>query len=223
MHKCQINILYAKNEYKLSTTAWENYINKMPTKLKNSIHRYVRWQDRQAHLLGKLLLRENLQNFEYDADVLNHIEYNRYGKPHIPNTIRFSISHSQHYTICAATKESSGIGIDIEKIIPCEIKDFSPALGNKLIADLINSTDPLSNFFHVWTALESAIKANGRGLSVPPQAIKIEKGSILINATERWFQSKIVIDPHYICHLSTTFQNPSIKLCEMNFFNEPLS
>jgi len=216
MDKHGISILYAENERQLPPELWHRYMEKVPVRIRDSIMRYVRWQDRHAHLIGNLLLLENLKHFGYEPDLLFHIQYSEYGKPYINSTVYFNISHSGEYVICAASKDCGPLGIDIEKIKPVDLLDFSPVFGRQLITDILNSKDPMRQFFHMWTAFESAIKADGRGLSISPETLKMVGEEIKV-AESKWFLEYIDIDPHYICHLSSQIQNPQVEISKCNF------
>ncbi len=126
-----IHVLFTCFDSEIPDERREYYLRKMPESIRNKINRYVRWQDRQAGLFGKLLLLKGLTEYGgYPPGCLNSLSYNDFGRPFIDSDIDFNISHSGDYVVCAVgtrrrrVPTDERVGIDIEKIRPAVLSDF---------------------------------------------------------------------------------------------------
>src|ERR1044072_4992363 len=138
----------------------------MPEPLQEKNLKYLRWQDRHAHLFGKMLLGEALQKFGLDSTCLHTLQYNEYDRPYIPGDIDFNISHAGEYVLCAIGRNVR-LGIDIEKIHAVDFSDFENVMTDEQWKIIKNNDNPLKTFFSYWAIKESVIKADSRGLSIP--------------------------------------------------------
>lgn len=114
-------------------------------------------------LAGDLLIRDVLrQNYGYSEERLYSL-YNSYGKPYIEG-VYFNISHSEDYVVCAVS--DTEVGIDIEHIRPVDFIVAENFFSNEEKQRLygFGKDDGLKYFYTVWTAKESYIKKNGRGI-----------------------------------------------------------
>ena len=93
-----------------------------------------------------------------------------------------------------------------------DLSDFTQILTERESLEIYNAQDPYRQFFNYWTAIESAIKADGRGFSLSKDELKLSGDSAFINQTNRWYLSCINIDSSYACHLSSAVKNPQIKI-----------
>jgi 4'-phosphopantetheinyl transferase len=99
--------------------------------------------------------------------------YGPQGKPFLrppwDNQIRFNLSHSGNWALCAIALEKD-IGVDIECIRPVDYEEtgkniFSPAEMDALRR--LPAEFMARSFFTSWTRKESYVKAIGSGLSFP--------------------------------------------------------
>lgn len=102
-----------------------------------------------------------------------------YGKPFFVNLpdIHFNISHSGKY--CVAAFSTSPVGIDVEKICT-PFMDIADSVFNLEEQDYLHSLDERTQpgaFFELWTLKESYIKAVGKGMQIPLDAVYAEKKS----------------------------------------------
>lgn len=101
--------------------------------------------------------------------------YNEYGKQsflHYP--LKFNISHSGEYLVCAFSKKE--IGVDIQRI-----KDIDLKIAKRFFAkneySYINSmpeNEKVDAFFRLWVLKESFIKAVGKGMFIPLNSFEID-------------------------------------------------
>jgi 4'-phosphopantetheinyl transferase len=180
------------------------YLAMMPLGTLASIRRYQRWEDRQATLFGRLLLLRALRTTCHDTGMqkFQSLDATEHGKPFIPGGPEFNISHSEDMVVLAVTR-SGAVGIDIEKIRPVPIEDFSryvpeaADLREKYDADHVKSL-----FFDCWTQKEAVLKGYGTGLLAPLEEVAVKDGTALFSGTT-WFIKKPFIDEGYCCHVAT--------------------
>uniref|UniRef100_UPI0030CAB2EB 4'-phosphopantetheinyl transferase family protein n=1 Tax=Croceitalea sp. MTPC5 TaxID=3056565 RepID=UPI0030CAB2EB len=169
--------------------------------MRNEIVRYHRWEDQQASLLGKLMIRKGLKMYGFNDECLELIEYNKYGKPYISGKINFNISHSGDYVICAIS-ENIKLGIDIEKITRIDFNHFKSQFLAQEWNGIINSKNQLRQFYKYWTQKEAVIKAAEKGLSISLRSFFI-RDCVATLRQEVWYLSDINIDSkEYCCSLA---------------------
>jgi 4'-phosphopantetheinyl transferase len=193
-----VDILFTKFTEHFTQSIFNSYLRLLPIELQKKNSRFLRWQDKHSHLLGKLLLNKGLKNYGYE-NLLAELKYSHYGRPYLNEFIDFNISHSGNYVICAIANDSQ-LGIDIEKIEEINFSEFVDILRDEEWNQIVNSTNPLFTFYEYWTMKESVIKAEGRGLSIPLKDIFIKNNNACLNE-KIWFLKKIQIDEEYSCHL----------------------
>jgi 4'-phosphopantetheinyl transferase len=166
--------------------------------------RYRKTIDRQRCIAGKILLLKCLEKHGFSSQVLNRIETSRYGKPYIPASIEFNISHSGRIAICAASNEPCRIGIDIEEMVGIDFREFKDTFNKEVFREIVASDDPTPQFYKAWTAIESVMKADGRGIELSASEIiphfQYNKASI---GNKQWRLYQLLIDSDYACHLAT--------------------
>lgn len=160
-------VFYCRFDAPLSDVKWSRHLSKLPEDITKQILKYRRWQDRHSALFGKLLLLEGFKFFGIGPDQLKSLQYSKYGRPSIPGSIDFNISHSHQYVVCAFSKTGE-VGIDIEYIRDSiEIEDFKNVLTESEWDHLQSLPEKNAQFFEYWVKKESIIKADGRGFSAP--------------------------------------------------------
>jgi 4'-phosphopantetheinyl transferase len=205
-----IQVLHTYFNSKLAETVWAEYIHRIPPTCQAVIERYVKWQDRQSVLLGKILVLKGLRQYIGQAATLEGISQTAYGRPFLRNgEIDFNISHSGGHVICAFAHSRVRVGIDIETIRPIELSDFKSFLTSTEWDAICNAENPCNMFFTCWTKKESVMKADGRGLSIPLHHIIIEKDTVILGSNF-WFLNEIKISPFVECHLASNMAYPEI-------------
>ena len=149
----------------------------LPYPIQQKIRRYRRWQDQQAGLWGKLLLMKGLEKLSHSKNLLNHLQYTDYQRPHFPQylglNLDFNISHSG-FAVAYVMSEKQRIGIDIEQIRPIEIRHFTEQFSPKEMQQMYDAEDTQQAFFRRWCQKEAIIKVDGRGLNIPLPQVHIE-------------------------------------------------
>lgn len=120
--------------------------------------------DKKRSLLAHVLLNHALLKSRSQITLPAEPVTDTNGKPHLydgEEEIRFSLSHSGDYAVCAIS--DIPIGVDIEKI-----EDYKPEIAsrffNKSELKYIKDAD---TFYRIWTLKESYIKTVGLGLKMP--------------------------------------------------------
>lgn len=134
----------------------------------------LRYQkDQWLSLAAGYLLEQGLKELgegEYE------IGYGPFGKPYLQNIpdLHFSLSHSGHYAVCVF--DHRPVGVDIEQLRP-----VSGALLQKVCTErerrFLNAQSPEKVpeiFCRLWTAKESFMKLEGRGLQIIPKTIEVQ-------------------------------------------------
>ena len=124
---------------------------------------FRRWQDTQAHLIGRLLLARGAAAMGFPS--LPTIRYSEYHRPYVDLPLDFSISHSGEYVLCALADDRR-IGVDIEKIRPIELADLRLSFSDQEWNDITRVQDSSYRLFDHWTRKEAIAKADGRGMHV---------------------------------------------------------
>ena len=195
-----ISVLYTHFEKPFSPNTWNKYLTQLPSNFHDRINRFVRWQDRHANLLDKLLLIEGLKRYGLPREKLNDIKYNRYKRPYFEGGFDFNISHSGEYVICALSDEGT-IGIDLERIRDIKINEFKSFFSASQW-ELLSKDFSLQGFFRLWTKLESVIKWDGSGLYVDMNKVQLMNDRAEVNG-KTCFLHKVSIDREYPCYFST--------------------
>ena len=164
------------------------------------------WQDEQLRsVLARLILKQLLLEQGFHDTVLEDYRTDEYGRPFISDDIDFSISHADNYVMCAVSK-TTRVGIDVEKMRDICIDDYSISLSDKELQDLTNSTNPISDFFSLWTKKEAISKANGKGLAILLPEMEIGSDTATCGQTV-WNLKELLVDTEYVAHIAFSGAN----------------
>ena len=205
-----IEIWYTHFHEPFTDEAWNACLQKMPETIQRQSLRFVRWQDRHANLLGKILLREGMKKHGYPPDCLKKISYTEYNRPFIDGAIDFNISHSGNYVVCAINMVGR-VGIDVERMKSLHIEEFKDCMTDEEWRAIQGSPDHLEKFYDLWTLKESVVKGDGRGMSLPLPEVRVEGEIARVNNVS-WYAKKINLDPHYSCHIAANHEISSLHL-----------
>lgn len=190
-------------------------MRRLPEPIRKKILRFRRWEDRQARILGYLMLLEGLQCCGYAVGALGDILVDRFGRPYIAEGVDFNISHTDEWVTCAVTSQGR-IGIDIEKIRPIDLSDFKDYMSPGQWQKIKESENMYETFFDFWTIKESTLKADGRGLSMPLEQVE-SHGDKAVLEGKTWFLKKLNISNSSSCHLASTLESPLIEMNQAEF------
>ncbi len=153
------------------------------------INRYQRPQDKQAALIGRLLLADLAAEVLGLSDATElSFERDKADRPYIitpaQRPIDVNLSHSGTYVAAAvSTVGRIGVDVEIERPVHSGVAErcFAPAE-----LDLLRNTPATmrrSRFFQLWTLKEAYIKAVGGGLALQLKRISFDLGGDTIRVT----------------------------------------
>lgn len=155
--------------------------NMVSDERKKRIYRYRFDKDKIRCLIAEMLLRYALyMQYGINSNKIS-FGYKETGKPFlVDSNIRFNLSHSGEWVVCALG--NSEVGIDVEEIKAIDFKSVYKQFSESEIQLLDNiatqsQSDP---FYRMWTLKESYVKYKGLGLRCP-----FESFSINFNAKEK--------------------------------------
>ena len=168
------------------------------------VKRYRRWQDAQAHLVGRLLLLEGLRTFGVHQEAIPVLRYSALERPYFEGEIgiEFSIAHSGEYVLCALS-DRGRVGMDTEKVRPIALEDMQLSFSEKEWAAITTSEHPTERLFHYWTQKEAVMKADGRGMLIA-ERISIEGNQASVEGST-WHLKNLATDKDkgYCAHLAS--------------------
>lgn len=169
----------------------------MPKIRQTKFNDYIFDKDKKL-CLGAWLLLDDLKK--------KNFSYTKYGKPYIKGSnVKFNISHSGDYAICAFS--DIDIGCDIEKIASFDEPLLEQCMQDDEIYE-IKKNNKL--FYDYWTMKESYIKCIGKGLNLDPKTFSVK------SINDHYFY-KIRIDNNYSCTVCSKYKNAQIELKQIIF------
>ncbi len=199
-----LKIYQTHSGIKLSKDREGEYLERLPFAMRTAIQRYRHWEDRQASLFGKLLLQRALlcRNPEWGFSILERLDNRLRGKPFINGVPDFNISHSGDIVTLALVDDGT-TGIDVEKIRPIQMDDFSKYLPEISALDAFDMSARLNMFYACWTKKEAVLKGEGSGLHVPLEQVELY-GSIAFFRDQVWHLEEVNFGAEYCCHVATS-------------------
>ncbi|GAB0057988.1 hypothetical protein SIID45300_02323 [Candidatus Magnetaquicoccaceae bacterium FCR-1] len=215
-----IRVLAADNATPLPESIREELLTSLPAAMHPAIQRYKRWQDRQAALLGKWLVRQALLAEHHPGHTLQSWRLGPFGKPSVAEDIFFNISHTDGLVLCAVTRVGE-IGIDCERIRPLDLHDFERLFPRDAWEEIEAATDPFLAFFDAWTRREALLKADGRGLSFPLEHLRItgNRGTVGENGNH-WSILPVAVPIGLCCHVALASPKRGSSLLPPTFFED---
>ncbi len=178
----------------------------LPHKLISRFDSQGNKEKRLKFLAGRYLLFKAL--IELD-ELIDNVNFDGYDRPYLKNApIDFNISYSSNLVLLALVKHGR-VGIDIETICDINLDNFKSAMSEAQWQAIITSTDPIQEFYRLWTIRESVVKADGRGLAIPMSDIDIDTG-LAHCMGKRWYTCPVELGPSYMAHLAWDY--PIVKI-----------
>lgn len=198
-----LNVYSVEYPEQLAPGTFGSLLAQLPAVFQQKVLRYRRWQDAYGSLFGKLLLQLALRRGDHPGD-LTALQYGAADKPYLEGGPAFNLSHSGNRVVCVLGRQER-VGIDLEAISDLAIDDLRTQFTPSEWQRITGSTAPLTTFYRYWTAKESLIKADGRGLQIPLDELEVgdavpEEG-ILIGG-QRWFIREMEDFSGYACHIA---------------------
>ena len=178
------------------------------------LNRYRRWQDAQAHLLGRLLLNRGLALLGIDP--VPPLRYTRYRRPYLDGPVDFSISHSGGYVLCAVAT-GCRLGVDVERIRPVALDSMQLSFSPDEWREITEAPRPHEQLFDYWTRKEAVVKADGRGLPVTERVVLEGTQGRLDNTV--WFVYRLMIGPNYRSYVACSQPMNAAPTCTTVVFN----
>ncbi len=162
------HIVFCSLGERLSEPEFEQYLSILSIGEQQHIMRFHHWQDRQKSLIGKLVLRMILKNFNISP--LDNLFYDQYERPfqREKEKVDFNIAHSGDWIVCGAC-DHGRIGVDVERIQPIEMDIANQYFAENEVAFLFEQPQDkrLHCFYRFWTLKEAYIKAKGSTFLIP--------------------------------------------------------
>lgn len=154
----------------------------------------IRVEQDRLHCIGAGLLLRRVLNVTQDWQLCD----DGYGKLTLAGGPYFNLSHGGSYAVLAVFH--APVGVDVEPVgerVPAIPRRF---LQPDELAWLESDPTP-ERFARLWTRLESALKADGRGLAMESRAFSV------LNSGEPWFIETITVEHHFIsCAAGESFE-----------------
>lgn len=152
----------------------------LPAGERRTYERY-RFADRRVEFAaGRLLARTVLGVCLSSSPALVNFRTDAYGKPFLDGPSGgyfFNISHSGGLVVCAVSHTQ--VGVDVEKA-DVERFDVMPLVFSleeiQWVEKQVDTRERLRSFYVAWTRKEAAMKAIGRGFSLPATSLAVPLG-----------------------------------------------
>lgn len=195
-----IHIYTFRQTEKLADEIFQRFLLQMPELFKEQILAYKHWESAQASLLGKILLKFGFQELNLKC-TLHDMELGEKDRPFINGEIDFNISHSGEYVIVSIAKNAR-VGVDVEGHRKIDINLFRKYFDENEWNEIQSNNNTHSVFFDLWTIKESAIKCDGRGVSVLSETHKQYApdmlNTVVCDAVVFHYQ-QVVMEENYSC------------------------
>ncbi|MFI0490130.1 4'-phosphopantetheinyl transferase family protein [Flavobacterium sp.] len=167
--------------------------------LQNKISSYNSLQKQQGRIEALLLLEKVLKENQLNEDKYNleHLKYNKYGKPFFDTEIDFSISYSDEWVFLGFVKNGI-IGIDVEKEKQIDYtlyKDYFTANEWDIISSNIL---PESLFLKFWTRKEAVAKALGYGAFLEFSDFEVIENLVTIKGISLRIETQFIGDKYWL-------------------------
>jgi len=208
-----IKVYYAYSEY-ISEDALYQEIKPLPKLVQSRLESFKRKEDRLIRMTAYYLLKQALEKNGRLGYRLPDLQYTAEGKPFFTGTdFDFSISHTEQ---CAAVAISDRrVGIDIEKVKTIDFNDFKNIFPGGVWNSINTSADKTGTFYSYWTILESAVKADGRGLPLTSSNhLEIKTHHVIIEG-EKWYTQHLCFDRTISCCIASDRKQEAIQLTEV--------
>jgi len=186
--------------FPLPDSLWSPMRQRLPPRLVESAKRLRRTEDRQRSLCGRLLLERALRRRGYGGNLWEEFSTDACGKPRVAGPFPFSLSHSGDYVVCAVS-DRGAVGVDVERIVFRGAQEFDGIFTPEECDELRRAADPVREGYRLWTMKEAALKADGRALTVPVEAVRLS-GTVAQIEDKRWAVADIPLRPGYVACLA---------------------
>ena len=211
-----IQIYYAYPDI-IKESNLDDLTSQLSLRYKSRLAGFKRDEDKLLLLTSSVLLSKILLDNGYNDYEICDLQYSKTGRPFfLDSPFDFNISHTENCAIVAFS-ESGRVGIDIEKIKDVDFLDFESIFSDKVWNKIYLSDNKNKMFYYYWTLLESALKADGRGLSlISSKKVAIKNDQVIIGGKE-WFSHHQNFDSTISCCVTSNKEDEAILLHEIQF------
>lgn len=203
-----IYLYYAENTILWSPETEANLLEQLPKDISHKIEKYKRPEDRQVRIKSKLLLKKALESLNF-MQSLSDLTYNSYGKPIFQNGPYFNLSHSEKMVICGITAHNK-IGVDTEDICEVDYEMYKSYLSPETLNKIHSSDSPEKEFLYFWTGFEASVKADGKGMLIPLEKVRVDENVYHIEG-KRWYVNSFEITDGSITSVATDIPDAEFK------------
>jgi 4'-phosphopantetheinyl transferase len=208
-----IHLFYALNREPWPGHGMARALASLPLFMQDEVSTMHRWQDRQARLQGRLLLRRGLARLGLGGD-LGSWSRSPSGKPRLPTgCAEFSISHTAGVTVCALAL-GSPLGVDAEVLKPVDHAEFKAFFSPAEMRAIQAAPSPWRELLRLWTAKEAVLKAEGIGLLGDPAGLEVLERNPILNG-RRWTLIEVDLGTGHVCHLATPPGRTRVRLLNL--------
>ncbi|MBD2767184.1 4'-phosphopantetheinyl transferase superfamily protein [Hymenobacter sp. BT664] len=207
-------VLYAVVTEPIKESLFNSFYSQMPADLQRKINSFRQWEDRQASLIGRMLLKKALLDNGLSGNLLSQIKYTSFGKPYLSDGPYFNITHSWPYIICAVDQQKA-VGIDVEVVREIDIRDFTAQFTASETVALTSAVNPIALFYSLWCKKEAIVKAEGSGLNIPLHELDVLSDRTSYAGAEYFFKP-IHIDPSAVCWLTASHPLEQLAIRSIN-------
>jgi 4'-phosphopantetheinyl transferase len=175
---------------------------RLPPQLRERAGWYRRPEDRCRFVVGRLLLGVALRDHQPPgAPNLHHgFRADRNGRLALPHGPDFNLAHSGAVVVCAVAP-GCRVGVDVEPVRPLDLHPFATCFAPAEWRLIQSAASPEEAFFQGWTAKESVLKGDGRGLKVPLSEVRFTGMKASLDGT-CWFLHPLTVGPGYAAHVA---------------------
>ena len=183
MHGNVIHLRYATNPREWPAATLSGVLARLPAPARARAGRYRRWQDRQAGLLGRLLLLDLAAELLPGVAPLERLATDAYGRPYLDGVgdFDFNISHTEGFVACAAVRGPGRVGVDVEWRRDVDPTEFDRVFTDGERRHLRGAADRTAEFYRLWTRKEAVMKVDGRGFYLDPRGIDALAATVRID------------------------------------------
>ncbi|MCP9234769.1 4'-phosphopantetheinyl transferase superfamily protein [Lewinella sp. JB7] len=196
-------LAYVRNERELAPANWERLLAQVPPEIGEQAGRYRRWQDRQASLFGKLLLRTVCTILLGEPTDLGRLTHDAYRRPRLEgyHDFDFNISHTDGLVVCVGAVGAGRVGVDVERRLPIRLEEFRRVFTDDEYGRLTAAEHLLEDFYRLWTRKESVMKADGRGFHLDARTIDALAERITVG-NRSYDVKSLALTPDHSCHVA---------------------
>ena len=180
---CTLHLRWSRNDQVWPEEQLRKRVAGLSADFGQRLSAYRRWQDRQAGVLGRLLLHELYRELLAGGSGPPALSVDAYRRPYLPEhpAFDFNISHTDGLVACVAAVGAGRIGVDVERKGAVDITEFRRVFTAEEYARLAALPEPAEEFYRLWTRKEAVMKADGRGFYLDAAGIDCLRERVVID------------------------------------------